>query len=376
MIVLLLIFLILLIHYGYFLLKILIGLRKLSPSVMNGNSHHFISVIIPFRNESENILKSLRSIEGLNYPEEKFEVIYVDDNSTDDSFELAESGKTKSNISVLRLPFEAAGRGNKKYAIQYGIDNSKGDIIVTTDSDCIHHKNWLQNIIRCFDSRTAFVAGPVAFTRRTGLFSELQELEFEGLILAGAGLIGAGSPVICNGANIAYRKEVFKEVEGLNDNLNLSSGDDEFLMQKISSQTDYLVKFCAEREAVVLTDSNTNLGDFFSQRKRWASKSLFYKDRGLIIQLVLIFLFYSGLFVQTFLILAGHYEFLITLVFSLVIKILPEYLIIKKGEQLFFSRKKNSVFVITEILQVPYIIITAFAGLFGSFTWKGRNIKR
>ena len=376
MIVLITIFILLLLHYGYFLARILNGLRRLNLPLLKDEAHHFISVIIPFRNESQNILKSLRSIEGLNYPEDKFEVIYIDDNSTDDSFDLAESGRTKNNIKIIRLPYEADGRGNKKNAIQYGIDNSRGDIIVTTDADCTHHKNWLHNIVRCFDVGTAFVAGPVAFTQTPGLFSELQGLEFEGLILAGAGLIGAGSPVICNGANIAYRKEVFEEVKGLSDNLNLSSGDDELLMQKISRLTDHQIKFCADREAVVLTDPNTSLGNFFNQRKRWASKSLFYKDPGLILQLILIFFFYTGLFVQTFLILAGHYEFLVTLVLSLAAKILPEYLIIKKGEQLFFSRKKKSLFLITEILQVPYIIITAFAGLFGSFSWKGRNIKR
>jgi len=292
------------------------------------------------------------------------------------SFNLAELNRKKNNVKLLRLPYETAGRGNKKQALQYGISRAKGDIIVTTDADCIHHENWLRNLTGCFDKETAFVSGPVEFIQKQGIFSGIQVMEFEGLILAGAGLIGEGSPTICNGANIAYRKSVFEEVEGLNDTLSISSGDDELLMQKISRETSYRIKFCGAREAVVMTDPNTNLKNFFSQRKRWASKTLYYEDPALITRLVLIFLFYLGLIVQIFMVLTGYYLFLSTLVFSLFIKISFEYLIIKKGERLFFSRTKLPVFIITEILQVPYIIITAAAGLLGRFHWKNRKIKR
>ncbi len=374
--ILLIIFALLSLYYFYFLLKIYNGLNKISTSSLNDVEDHFISIIIPFRNEAQNILNSISSVEGLNYPRDKYEVIYVDDNSTDDSFSLADSGKKMSNIKLYRLTGEVPGKGNKKYALQYGIGKSQGDIIVTTDADCIHPQNWLNHIAGCFDSVTAFVSGPVEFIETKGLFPRVQSTEFAGLILAGAGLIGAGRPIICNGANIAYRREVFNNLGGLKDNLNIASGDDEYLMQKIARETNYKIRFCPSREAVVHTDPNRSIGSFLNQRRRWASKSFFYKDAGLTTTLVLIFLFYAGLIAQTVLLISGYFYFAFTLLGGLLIKILMELLIIKRGERLFLSKKNIRVFLITEFLQVPYIIIASIAGLVGGFTWKGRNIRR
>ena len=376
MIYLYIIFTLLAVHYFLFLLKIYNGLGKISSPSFNGTGEYFISIIVPFRNEAQNISKSISSIEQLDFPTDKFEVIYVDDNSDDNSFQLAESVKKASNIRVLKLPGDGSGNGNKKKALRYGIENSKGDIIVTTDADCIHHKNWLQHIINCFDKETAFVSGPVEFNEAPGMFSRIQSTEFGGLILAGAGLIGAGSPLICNGANIAYRKKVFDELGGFNDNLHLASGDDEFLMQKIARKTNYKIRFCPEREAVVLTDPSHSISSFLNQRKRWASKSLFYNDIRLTARLVLIFLFYAGLIIQTVLVLTGSPYFAITLAVSLLVKVLMELMIIRRGMNLFLSKKKISVFLMTELFQVPYIIVSAIGGLAGGFAWKGRNLRR
>ena len=271
---------------------------------------------------------------------------------------------------------EAAGRGNKKYAVQFGIEKSLGDIIVTTDADCVHNKNWLRNLISCFDQDTAFVSGPVEFAEAPGIFSKIQNTEFGGLVLAGAGLIGSGRPLICNGANIAYRKKVFNEVGGLEDNLHLASGDDEFLMQKIARETKYKIRFCPEREAVVLTEPSNTLKSFYNQRKRWASKSLYYNDAGLKVRLILIFLFYAGLIIQTVMLLSGFFYIAFTLFASLLIKVITEFLIIKRGTGYFLSEKKTAVFLMTELFQVPYILISAVGGLIGGFAWKERNLRR
>ena len=194
--------------------------------------------------------------------------------------------------------------------------------------------------------------------------------------MAGAGLIGSGWPLICNGANIAYRKKVFNEVGGLKDNLHLASGDDEFLMQKIARETKYKIRFCPEREAVVLTEPSNTLKSFYNQRKRWASKSLYYKDAGLKVRLILIFLFYAGLIVQTVMLLSGFYYLAFTLLASLLIKVVTEFLIVKRGTGYFLSEKKTVVFLMTELFQVPYILISAVGGLFGGFDWKERNLRR
>lgn len=373
--ILLFIFILLLLHYIFFLSNILIGIKKLHPSHKN-RTDDFVSVIIPFRNEEENILTNLKSIEAQNFPAENFEVIYVNDSSTDDSLNILLKNKTVKNIKVLSVPDEYSPNAHKKRAIRFGIENSKGKIIATTDADCTHNENWLSSLLNNFNDETGFVSGPVEFTENNSFFSKLQKLEFAGLIITGAGLIGAGKPTICNAANIAYRKNVFDEVGGFKDQMNLSSGDDELLMQKIAKDTNYKVKFSVNKHSIVKTPANKSIKEFYHQRKRWASKGLFYGNKSLVIKLILIYLFYIGLITQLVLTLIVSPYFLVTFSASILLKTLFEYSILLKGKKLLFKNLNLKPFFIAEIFQVPYIIIAGFWGAFGNLMWKERKIKR
>jgi cellulose synthase/poly-beta-1,6-N-acetylglucosamine synthase-like glycosyltransferase len=370
------IFAILLGHYSLFLLSILIGLRKLKPSQSNQIPKEFISIIIPFRNESENIISNIQSIIKQKFPTENYEVIYVDDNSTDNSFRILNEFPKQINVKVLSLPRDYSPNAHKKRAIRYGIENSTGDIIITTDADCIYSENWLSSMLGNFDDETGFVSGPVEFLDDDGMFSKLQKLEFAGLVITGAGLIGIEKPTICNAANIAYRKKTYEEVNGFYDQMDLSSGDDELLMQKIAKDTKYKVKFSLLIDSIVKTGASKNINEFYHQRKRWASKGLFYKNIRLIITLILIYLFYIGLVIQTFLILFISSSFAFSFGLSLVIKLILEYLILLKGKKILFLKLSLKPFLFAEFLQVPYIIIAAFSGIFGNLEWKERKIKR
>ena len=370
------VFLFLLIYYSLFLISILRGLRKLSTSNRKFTPDELISVIIPFRNESENIISNIESICRQNYPIENYEIIYVDDNSSDDSLNKLREFKKPDNIKILSLPKEFSPNAHKKRAIRYGIEQSKGDIIVTTDADCMYTDDWLGSLLNNFDDTVGFVSGPVEFKDNGNVFSKLQKLEFAGLIITGAGLIGAGKPTICNAANIAYRKKVFDEVKGFEYNMDLSSGDDELLMQKIAQDTEYKVNFSLDKNSIVQTVSNKSLNDFYHQRKRWASKGLFYKNKNLVTKLILIYLFYVGLIIQPFFIVFYSVSFAIMLLISIAVKYLLEYLILKKGKKLLFPALSLNWFLPSEILQVPYIIIAGLTGAFGNFRWKERRVKR
>lgn len=359
-----------------FLFSVLIGIKKLKPSQANKITKEFVSVIIPFRNEHENIVDNVKSIINQNYPNENFEVIYVNDNSSDDSLQLLNEFPKPYNIKVFSIPNDYFPNAHKKRAIRYGIENSVGEIIVTTDADCFYSENWLSSLINNFDDDTGFVSGPVAFLDDENAFSKLQQLEFAGLVIAGAGLIGVGKPTICNAANIAYRKKTYDEVNGFYDQMDLSSGDDELLMQKIAKDTDYKVKFSLSRDSIVQTKSNPSLKKFYQQRKRWASKGLFYKNISLIVTLILIYLFYLGLIIQPILIILFSTSFAITFGLSLVFKFILEYLILKKGKRIIFLNLSLNPFLFAELLQIPYIIIAGFAGMFGNLDWKARKIKR
>ncbi len=373
---LIILFALLLIHYSYFLFQIIKGLKNLSNIKKGNGTNKFVSVIIPFRNEAVNLPACLKSLEQQFYPDDKYEVIFVDDSSTDDSFNILKKEISSPKFKVLKFEGENLLTAHKKQAIKFGIEKTAGEIIVTTDADCIHDKNWLKSILECFDDNTALVSGPVEFEDNGTVFSKMQKLEFAGLILTGAGLIGINRPIICNGANLAYRKKVYYKVGGFSDQIQLSSGEDELLMQKIRQETNYKIKFCLNKEGIVKTKTNNSFTDFYHQRKRWASKGLFYGDPKLIIKLILIFLFYLGLIFQIILGLSTSKIFFLTAIISLLSKNVLEFQIIKKGKANLFPDLKLKYFPLTEIFQIPYIIIAAISGLFGNFRWKERDLKR
>lgn len=377
-ILMLLIFILLSLFYGWFLSKIYSGLRNIpdSDDATGENSVSSVSIIIPFRNESDNILNSLQHITSQNYPSDEYEVIYVNDSSADDSLQKIISADKPANIKVISVPADFHSKAHKKRAIRYALQFAQGEIIASTDCDCFMGADWLRTMIGCFNSNTAFVSGPVDFYDNSTLSGRLQRLEFAGLVLSGAGLIGSGTPTICNAANLAYRKSVFDEVGGFDDNIKLSSGDDEILMQKIAAATTYNINFCSSRKAVVSTYPNRTFGQFYQQRKRWASKGLFYVDKKLIAKLFLIFLFYLSLPVQLLLIILGNFIFLYSFTAALAVKTIIEYRIMKYGEKKIYGKGLTEYFLLAEILHVPYIIIAAISGAAGNFKWKDRNLKR
>ncbi|HEX9253192.1 MAG TPA: hypothetical protein VF870_13185, partial [Ignavibacteriaceae bacterium] len=107
-----------------------------------------------------------------------------------------------------------------------------------------------------------------------------------------------------------------------------------------------------------------------------ASKGLFYGNHLLLLKLVLIFLFYLSLIIQPILGLFSSPKFLLTFLISFLIKLSTEYLVLKKGTNLLFDSKVLKPFLITEILQVPYILVSGFMGMFGNLVWKNRKISR
>lgn len=364
------------IHYIIFLLKIYLGLNKLNDKKDEKYANEFISVIVPFRNEEKNIANTYKNLIEQNYPKEMFEIIFVNDSSDDQSLQIIKNFPKVENVIIISVPNDYSANAHKKRAIRFGIENSKGEIIVSTDADCIHKKDWLKNLLNYFDEKTGFVSGPVEFVSDEKLFSKMQRLEFAGLVITGAGLVGSGSPTICNAANIAYRKKVFDEVGGFVYQMSLSSGDDELLMQKIHRDTNYKIKFALDKNAIVSTEANPTVKDFYHQRKRWASKGLFYGDHFLLLKLALIFLFYLSLISQPILGIFISTTFYLTFIISFLLKIIFEYIVIKRGVDLLFNEEILKPFILTEILQVPYILISGFMGMFGNLTWKDRKIKR
>jgi len=362
--------------YFLFLKKIKNGLHSIK-GIKSGNAElKSVSIIVPFRNESQNIVNCYNSLVNQNYPQDKYEIIFIDDNSTDDSVHKLGKIIKNQNIKVLKLNNTSINKAFKKQAVKLGIEKSEGEIIVTTDADCTHPENWLATLLSYYDDETAFISGPVEFNASKSIFSQLQILEFAGLVLTGAGLIGSGRPIICNAANLTFRKKVFFEVGGYDDMMNLSSGDDELLMQKIAATKKYKIKFAFSKNAIVRTEANKNLTNFYQQRKRWASKSLFYKSKLLLINLLAIFLFFLNLLLLPFIAIFINQYIVLPFLFEFFIKMLLEYRIVNFGKKYLFDNLRMKLFLFAEIVHVPYIIISAISGVIGNYKWKNREVAR
>jgi cellulose synthase/poly-beta-1,6-N-acetylglucosamine synthase-like glycosyltransferase len=233
-----------------------------------------ISVIIPVRNEEKNIIHLLKDLAAQNYPASLFEVLVVDDYSEDLTAELVKAQAEIAPFHLRYLHLGNAGQGKgKKAAVNSGVSHAAGDLLVLTDGDCRVQAGWLRHLEYSFRSQGArFISGPVTYANPANFFEKMQLVEFAALIGIGAGSMALGAPNMCNGANIAYTKQTFEEVNGFAGNEHVASGDDEFLMHKIFKLHPNSVFFLKAPEAIVFTSAKRTIAGFLSQRVRWASK--------------------------------------------------------------------------------------------------------
>jgi cellulose synthase/poly-beta-1,6-N-acetylglucosamine synthase-like glycosyltransferase len=358
--------------YLWFLWTVWRGLGHLSkPAVA---SPLFVSVIIAARNEDSTIERCLESLLDQDYPLDAYEIIVVDDHSTDTTFDIVTSmtnARPTGKISAISLRGGAAS--GKPQAISRGIQNARGEIILCTDADCVAPRQWIRSMMACFEPSVAFVAGPVLELPSSSIFSRLQSLEFLGLITTAAGLIGTGTPIICNGANVAYRKSAFLHVSGYGG--QDSSCDDETLMQRIVTRNIGRVVFNGDPEATVVTSSPNSFREFWHQRTRWAAKRGRYENAMILFRLVLLYSFFAiALLSAVFALSEPALWTLIVPVFLL--KTVGDLLVLQRGAKMLRQRISLLYFVIAELFHVPYIALAGLISQFASIRWKGRTLEK
>ena len=247
---------------------------------------NFISIIIACRNEQDNITNLIQQIKNQDYNKNNYELIFVDDHSCDETFKILQEEENRwANLHVIQLQNGETGKIN---AIRKAIFIARGDIILCTDADCSVNQSWITTVTSYFINKNIkMVSGPVIFEHKDGIFHKFQLLEFLSLIGSGAAAIQRNKGIICNGANLAYRKETYLEMDSVYD--NIASGDDVFLMHQIKNKYPNGIVFAKHKEAIVETKSQEDITSLLNQRKRWASKSRFYKDSDTVSISILVF---------------------------------------------------------------------------------------
>ena len=325
-----------------------------------------LTVIIPVRNEEDNIQNLLEDFNKQTYPFKNFEVIIANDGSTDktETIVLAFQEVAQFDLKLLNILNEN-GSSPKKNAIQKSIEISSGELIITTDGDCNVSENWLLSIEEIYKQKDAkLISSAVTFTDEKSLWNTFQIIEFASLIGSGACAMFLKKPNMCNGANIAYTRQVFEEVNGFEDNEHLASGDDEFLMHKIANIYPEKVVFNTDKNAIVLTKSQLNVSHFYQQRKRWASKWRHYKDWK--VGALAIFIFAVNLemiyniFTQNYL--------------NLLIKCLPEFIFLYLVISYLGYKDKLKYIPLVQIIYPFYVVFFGLISQGKGYNWKGRKL--
>jgi cellulose synthase/poly-beta-1,6-N-acetylglucosamine synthase-like glycosyltransferase len=337
-----------------------------------------ISVIIPARNEENNIAACLDSLAAQDYPNELLEIIVADDHSTDGTAGIV-SRYTNSGIILLDLKKEISVTpghpGSKKSAISAGIKKSSGTLIITTDADCLFPENWLSTLVSFYETYDpVFIAAPVKFSKEKKALYVFQSLDFLSLQGITAASVYDGFHTMCNGANLAYEKETFEAVDGFAGIDKIASGDDMLLMHKIYMLNPKKVMYCLSPDAIVETKPVENLKAFFDQRIRWASKALVYHDKRIFYVLMLVYLL-NALLLAFFIycLITTHLAtaFIILILIKTIVELaflLPVARFYKKTPLLLF-------FLPAQPFHILYTVIAGFLGQAGSYEWKGRKLK-
>ena len=348
------------------------GFDKMQP-VLNKNlsPRTRFSIIVPFRNEESDFLTLLNSISALNYPKNLFEIIVVNDDSRDNSVAIFNEWQIANpEISSRLLQNIRLSNAPKKDAITTAISEIKNEWIITTDADCRVQQNWLLAFDNCIQhSSFQMVASAVSVIKTKGFLNYFQYVDLLSLQGTTIGSFGIDEPFICNGANFAYTKRIFQSLNGFDNNNNIASGDDVFLLQKAVENCPEKVTFLKNNEAIVYTKSEESWTKLFQQRVRWASKTGSYDDSFGKILAVIVLLTNLSIILGLFFIKIKIWIPLFLIKFSV------DYFLLSKTKR-FIQDKSFFLPIFSSVFYPIFCVSVAFYSFFWKFDWKGRKFNK
>lgn len=327
------------------------------------------TIIVPFRDEKENLPILLESFSALDYPKDLFKVILVDDNSSE-KFHIPHFTFDVSQIDNIRV-----STSPKKDAITTAMQHVKTNWVITTDADCVVPQNWLLNFDNYIqENNVAMLAGAVTYKCKKSFLDHFQQLDLTSLQGATIGSFGLNKGFMCNGANFAYQKSLFEELNGFEGNDKIASGDDVFLLQKAIEKFPNKVHYLKAYEAIVTTKPTENWKSLFYQRVRWAAKTSSYKSTfGKFLGLIVFFGNLSFV-IGFFFLLFGLWSYPIFVIFAFS-KFAIDFVLLFVTNQ-FLSKTKIKSLFLSSLLYPFFSSSVALYSLFGSYEWKDRRFEK
>lgn len=335
-------------------------------------SENQFSIIIPCRNEAHNLDECMSSVLSQEYPKDQYEIILVDDHSEDGTFErMTQYALKYTNVLAVKLSQETG----KKAALATGIREASKPWVVTRDADTRCGKEWLATLSAYIDryaGKDIWIM-PVHTNETKGFWNLSFGLEFLSLVISGLAFATASTPIMANGANLAFRRKVFDELGGYDSHVKLSSGDDQFLVMDWQKRHKGHVGCIAQREAAVTTPVPSSFSEWLTQRIRWGSKFSRYGNSWATWVGVLVMLTNLALIVMTVSAILGSVQWG-AVAFAWIVKLVPDLLFLQNGVQHYDLDRLMLSFLPLSILLPFLMILTFFMSLFTRPSWKGRKI--
>ncbi|QNE39936.1 glycosyltransferase [Hymenobacter sp. NBH84] len=334
------------------------------------------SVLIAARNEADTLPHLLEDLRQQTLPAAQFEVLLVDDHSTDATAAVVQGTATDFSLRLIQLARQPGTPTGKKTALQAALAVARAPWVVCTDADCRLGPDWLRSYALLIQQAptTRFISGPVLLTGPDTVLHRLMGLEFAGLVGVGGACIQAGFPTMCNGANLAYRRDSFAAVQGFAGNEHLASGDDEFLLHKLHAAYPGSIRFLQVEAAVVRTAAPPTLAALLQQRVRWASKWRHYQAAAPQRLAVLVLLANVSLAVGPVLWLRqpGLGPWVGA---AWALKLGGDVWFLRPVLRLLHRQRWLRMVPLLQLAYAPYTLGVGLLGLRGGYQWKGRQVK-
>lgn len=360
-------------YYAFVVIVLFIGTLRVQSSVKS-NAQPFVSVIVATRNEEATIGECIHSLLNQDYPADKYEIIVVNDRSTDETGQIIEKVRKRSaNVIRVDITSESVEMAGKQNALNAGIKKSRGSIILTTDADCMAKSSWIKTMVSYFDEKTGVVIG-LPVTREDAFFAKLQSIDLVYLLNCAVGIIGWNKPISAIGNNMAVRAEAINQIGGISA-LGFTVTEDAALIRTVSQKTEWLIRAARDINAVVITKPVKNLRQFYKQRSRWIIGGFVDAPKWGIVAIQLILLFYILLFslipVAIFL---RNTELLFGVGICFLVKLLVDFVL---ASDIFYRLKKldfMKFFIPYEIFQMLYGILIWFSSIvYRRVNWKEQS---
>lgn len=356
----------------YVVLIVLLIVGLVQPSA--GHNQAFgqlaqpVSVVVAFRNEAPNLTRLLEALSRQTLDASKWELIMVDDGSTDGGDKIAQSFH---NLPGLRLVKLQKGITGKKQALLFGVELARFNLVAITDADCVPVATWLNDISRRANGY-ALLQGCVLVERNSNLLSWFEALDYASLMAVSAGSFGLKRPVVAASANLVFRKDMIN-VRPETLRVDVASGDDMFLLHEVKKDHSNNMLFSTNLAGSVLTRFDGGFVGAIRRRRRWASKAPAYTDIETILVGLIVLVFNLWLLVLPMICIFNLVSWNL-LVGSLLVASLANFCLLfiylKQTNQL----KLMLVFLPLQLIYPIYLCTVAIAGFAGGQNWKGRAV--